>query len=103
MDTKGRAMALARYGNKRDANEPEIFVVLRMLGFTIYPLDTPVDALVGYAGKSHLIEIKNGPAPYTKTQKDFQAGWQGCYTTLRSVSEARAWGKSVIEGARIKP
>ena len=93
-------MALNRFGNKRDANEAAIFKVLRDLGMSVYPLDTPADALVGYREVTHLIEIKNGPkARFTTDQKKFKVSWQGCYVVLRSESEAKAWGKGVIEGA----
>ena len=96
-------MALNRYGNKRDANEAAIFKVLRDIGLSVYPLDTPADALVGYAEVTHLIEIKNGlKASFTTDQVKFQAGWQGCDVVLRSESEAKAWGKGVIEGATSK-
>ena len=96
-------MALGRYNNKRDANEAAIFKALRDLGLSVYALDTPADALVGYAEVTHLIEIKNGPkASFTTDQVKFQAGWQGCYVVLRSVSEAKAWGEGVIEGATSK-
>ena len=93
-------MALGRYNNRRDANEAAIFKVLRDLGFSVYPLDTPADALVGYREVTYLLEIKNGPkARFTTDQKEFQVGWQGCYVVLRSESEAKAWAKGVIEGA----
>ena len=93
-------MALGRYNNKRDANEAAIFKVLRDLGMSVYPLDTPADALVGYMEVTHLVEIKNGPkAKFTTDQEKFQVSWQGCYVVLRSESEAKAWGKGVIEGA----
>jgi len=93
-------MSLGRYNNRRDANEAAIFKALRDLGLSVYPLDMPADALVGYADVTHLVEIKNGPkARFTTDQVKFQAGWQGCYVVLRSESEARTWAKGVIEGA----
>lgn len=34
-------MSLRKYGNQRDANEPEIIAALEKVGATVYPLDLP--------------------------------------------------------------
>lgn len=88
-------MALNRYGNKRDLNEADIFATLRAHGFSVHPLDTPADALVGFKGRTYLVEIKNGDADYTGPQIKFQSTWSGDYITLRSVAEAEAWCKEI--------
>lgn len=92
-------MSLGRYGNKRDSNESDIFATLRSHGFSVHALDTPADALVGFKGRTYLVEVKVGNAKFTKTQVDFQSTWNGDYIVLRSVDEAEAWVKEVRQFA----
>lgn len=47
-----------RRAAKRDQNEPEIVAALRALGAFVWLLDQPVDLLVGYRGRWHLLEVK---------------------------------------------
>lgn len=51
-------MSLARFAKKRDANEAEIVQALRTVGAVVYPLDRPVDLLVGFHGRWVLLEVK---------------------------------------------
>jgi len=46
---------------KRDANEASVFAILRAHGLFVYPLDLPLDAVVGYGGRTYLLEVKDGP------------------------------------------
>lgn len=71
------------YARKRDANEPEIIAALETIpGCTVYPLDKPLDLLVGLGGKTFLLEVKNG-AQYkswqrvTDDQAEFLEWWTG--------------------------
>ena len=92
---------------KRDLNESDLFVELRAHGLSVYSLDTPLDALVGYGGRTYLVEIKNGPkAPLTPAQVKFICGdrmnlapWRGQYVILRSVADARSFAQKVRAGA----
>ena len=89
-------MALARYNNRRDANEPIIFAFLRAQGMSVCPLDTPADALVGFKGRTYLVEIKDGPKKkLTPPQVKFSSTWRGCYTVLHSIEEAETWVKEI--------
>jgi len=88
-------MALAKYGNKRDQNEPEIFDALRNHGFTVCPLDTPCDAIVGYGGRSYLVEVKMPKGKLTGPQEQFLETWRGDFTILRSVDEAIAFAVKI--------
>lgn len=72
---KGRA-------RKRDANEPEIIEILEYVSASVCPLDKPLDLLVGYAGETELLEVKNGAQPpswqrTTKGQQEFYDTWKG--------------------------
>ena len=88
-------MALAKYGNKRDANEPEIFDTLRGHGLSVRPLDTPADAIVGYGLRTYLVEVKTAKGKLTRSQSEFLKTWRGDYTILRSVDEAIEFARSV--------
>ena len=48
-----------QHKNKRDDNEAEIFEELRAYGLSVEPMDKPCDAVVGYAARSYLVEVKN--------------------------------------------
>jgi hypothetical protein len=60
-----------QYKNKRDANEPEIFTELRAYGLSVHPMDTPADALVGWLGRSYLVEVKQPKGKLTGPQEAF--------------------------------
>ena len=79
---KGNAMGKRGYARKRDDNEPGIIAALELAGASVTVLDKPVDALVGYHGIDHQMEIKNGNQPpswqrITRDQKNHIATWQG--------------------------
>ena len=97
-------MALGRYGNQRDANEPCIFAIIRGYGMSVHPLDTPADALVGFKGVTRLVEVKDGPkAKFTGPQEKFKDGWRGDYHVLRTDEEAHAWCKAIRSGCDTAP
>ena len=84
-----------QYKNKRDANEADLFTELRAWGLSVVPIDKPADALCGYMGRSYLVEVKTPKGKLTGPQEDFLATWQGDYTILRSVEDAREFARSV--------
>jgi len=89
-------MSMPKYAAKRDATEPEIVKVLRSCGFSVYLLDTPVDAIVGFRGRMWLVECKTGKTGYgknlNKAQSDFAATWKGPpVVILRDAMEAQDW------------
>jgi len=67
-----------RYAQKRDSNEAEIVQALEAIGATVQRLDI-FDLLVGYRGRSHLIEVKNplGKNKLTDVQIEFIKTWRG--------------------------
>jgi len=90
-------VALARFANTRDANESEIFDAWRRVGASVYRLDEPCDAIVGYRGKTFLAEIKRPLGPrggkshskLTKAQERFNREWRGSPVQIvRTVDDA---------------
>ena len=80
---------------KRDANEKGIFETLRWFGLSVYPMDQPADALVGYAGLTYLVEVKMPKGKFTPPQEKFRKTWQGNYHVLRSNEEAEEFARWV--------
>jgi len=67
-----------------DPIQPEIVAALRAIGATVWVIGLPVDILVGFRGRTTLLEIKTlrgklapKAAPYTDLQKDFMRTWMG--------------------------
>lgn len=84
---------------KRDANEGAVFEALEAHGLTVEPTDKPLDSVVGFAGRTYLVEVKNGPkAPLTKAQKKFFKEWPGQAEIITSVDEAIDFAKRVRAG-----
>lgn len=83
------------YARKRDTNEPEIIAALEAVGATVYPMDKPLDLLVGFRGVNYLLEVKNGAQPpswqrITDDQREFLDGWKGQAIVVNSVDTALA-------------
>ena len=96
-------MAMPKHAAKRDAAEPEIVTALKQCGFSVYRLNTPVDLLVGFRRKTHLVEVKSGSTGYAKAlnenQKEFADEWRGGEVViLRSAQDAIDWAVSVASG-----
>ena len=83
---------------KRDANERIIFDTLRAFGLSVYPMDLPADALVGYGGRTFLVEIKTDKGKLTKPQETFLETWRGDHIILRSSKAAEEWARKVRKG-----
>lgn len=89
-------MVMPKRGAKRDASEPEIVSILRQCGFSVYLTDRPVDAIVGFRGRTWLVEIKTGRKAYGKAlnenQQKFSDGWRGTpVVVLHDAQEAMDW------------
>ena len=81
---------------KRDVNEPDIVDTLIGHGFSVYKMDTPVDLLVGYSGRTWIIEIKTPKGgKLSKAQVKFYDEWRGNRTILRTVEAADDWCRSM--------
>jgi len=84
---------------KRDANEASVFAILRAHGLSVYPLDLPLDAVVGYGGRTYLVEVKDGPkAPMRPKQVEFFRDWPGHAIVIRDNDEAVAFATAVRHG-----
>lgn len=82
---------------KVDANHAEIVAALRQAGATVQSLaeigDGCPDLLVGLAGKTVLIEVKDSAQPPSKRQlTDDQLRWHGAWTggTLAVVCDVES-------------
>lgn len=82
-------MADMRHAARSDANQTQIVDAFRSAGASVYVIKLPVDIIVGYAGKTALVEIKTSAGKYTELQRNFMAGWKGgTVATIRDVGGA---------------
>ena len=84
-----------KWKNKRDGNEAEIVDELRAHGFSVYPLDHPLDLIAGYMGRNYLIEVKTPKGKLTPAQVEFLEGWRGSANIIRSAEEATSFAMLV--------
>ncbi len=91
-----------KYAKRRDNNEKPIVEALKAAGAFVQPLDTTgvPDLLVGYMGKTFLIEVKNpdakgggkyntGDGALTEAQSKWWAKWIGAQPiVVTNVAEA---------------
>jgi len=85
-----------RHAARVDANQGEIVAALRASGASVFVLKLPVDLLVGYAGKTALVEIKDPTSAYGKKglnqkQSAFLMGWNGGTVALIDSVDAAQW------------
>ena len=80
-----------------DATQAEVVAALRAAGAYVWIIGLPVDLLIGFQGKTALVECKTKiglrkpkPAKHTKLQVEFMREWTG--DTVATVTDA--------EGAR---
>lgn len=88
-------MTAPRHALRKDENQAEIVTALERIGCSVVVMHEPCDLLVGYRGKSMLLEIKNPNQPpdkrkLTRNQVIFQADWRGHYVVVQSIDEAIA-------------
>jgi hypothetical protein len=85
-------MAL-RTASRVDANQPAIVAALRGIGASVlhlHQLKNCFDLLVGYRGRTFLMEVKD-PAqpPSTEGEAEFKEKWRGStYHIVHTVDEA---------------
>jgi hypothetical protein len=94
---------LRAYRNKRDTVEKPLVDYMRKIGMSVYLMDKPCDALIGWRGSNHLVDFKS----HSKTQKrgrltvaqqDFNTDWRGSLiTTLRTVDDVNAWRLAITQ------
>jgi hypothetical protein len=82
-----------RHKASLDANHNEIVAALRQVGATVVDLAKVgkgcPDILVGFRGKTYLMEIKTKTGYVRATQEQFFRSWNGGYiAVVRSVDDA---------------
>lgn len=82
-----------RHAARVDGNQAAIVAALRASGASVFVLKLPVDLLVGYAGKTALVEIKDLSSRYgrkglNQNQSAFLMGWNGGTVALIDSVEA---------------
>ena len=61
-----------------DSNQDQVIIALRAAGAYVWIIGLPVDLLVGYKGRTMLMEVKTGPKKtLTALQHVFFANWTG--------------------------
>lgn len=80
-------MALSRYSNRRDVNEPEIVKALRAIGCTVKH-GNDIDLIVGYQNRNYLLEVKTAKGKLKPSQEELLRVWRGQYAIVRTVQEA---------------
>ena len=89
-------MTINRYSKRRDPNEAAIVAALRNAGAYVHLLDLPLDLLVGYQGRTYLLEVKLPLGPrggerteWKPSQREFLAAWPGGVAqVVRTPAEA---------------
>ena len=89
---------MIRRSLQRDANEPAIVKALRAIGASVHPLHVPCDLLVGYQGRTYLMEVKSPLGPkggasrngqkLNEKQQAFADAWAGQFAIVRTIQEA---------------
>lgn len=76
--------------HRSDNNEREIVEALKGVGASVEKIGRPLDLLVGWRGKTLLVEIKQPKGAIRPSQKAFMDGWRGQVAVIRSIDEALA-------------
>jgi len=88
-----------RHAARVDANQAQIVEALRAAGAYVWIIGLPVDLLVGYKGKTMLVEIKNGPRKrLTVLQSDFFDNWMGGVLVRVDAAESALQMLRVVDG-----
>ncbi len=91
-----------RRAARRDDNEQGIVKALRAIGCEVYFINQPADLIVGYCGKTLILEVKDGAKPpsarkLTPNEQKFFDTWNGgpAYV-VDSIDSALAVIKSLV-------
>lgn len=88
---------MLRTAARVDANQAEIVEALRGIGASVllvFQLKNCFDILVGYRGRTHIIEIKDPSQPpgkrkLTEGEEAFRKAWRGSpYNVVHTIEEA---------------
>ena len=90
---------MAKYAyHQIDGNQQAIIDVLEAGGCSVEKIGRPVDLLVGKAGRSYVIEVKQPKGKLRESQEKFFARWKGHAAILRSVDEAQQFLRTIADG-----
>ena len=87
-------MSIHRYATRQDGNHRAIVNALRAGGAVVYEIRRPADLLVGYAGKTAIVELKDLRTGYGRkglndNQRTFLETWNGgTFATLTDIEGA---------------
>jgi hypothetical protein len=70
-----------------DANHRDIVAALKQAGASVDHRG-PGDALVGFRGRTFILEIKTRLGRLRPSQESFQLTWRGHYAVVRTLDEA---------------
>ena len=81
---------------RRDYIHKDAVEVLRLCGWSVFDAARVgggfPDLVIGRLGKTHLVELKTGNAPFKESQKKFYRDWKGeSVIVFRSVEEVKNW------------
>lgn len=77
-----------RRAARTDNNQHELVEALKKVGAKCYYIKEPVDLVVGFRGRSILLEVKRPGKTMTEAQKAFCTTWPGEVHVVYSVEEA---------------
>jgi hypothetical protein len=79
-----------RRAARTDNNQHELVEALKKIGARCYYIKEPVDLVVGFRGRTLLLEVKGEGKPLTQAQQEFMATWPGEVHVCRTIDEAIA-------------
>lgn len=79
-----------RRAARTDANQHELVQALKKIGAKCFYIKEPVDLVVGFRGRSILLEVKRPGKPMTNGQKEFVETWPGEVYVVYTIDEAVA-------------
>ena len=82
-----------RRAAKVDANQQMLVEALRSMGASVYVIGEPVDLLIGYAGQTCAVEVKNPKSSrgkiLTKQQIEFFNEFRGMAAKIETLEDCR--------------
>lgn len=83
---------MPRRAAKVDRNQAPIVEMLRQVGASVEPLHAVgrgvPDLLVGYRGRTYLLEVKTDRGDLTDDQRAWHGRWRGHLAVIRTADEA---------------
>lgn len=95
-EERGKSMKWRRHDARVDDNQKQIVTELRKIpGISVERIGKPLDLLVGYYGRTFLIEIKNPDGkdrrgPSWESQKEWMNKWHGHSAVADSTGQVLA-------------